>query len=98
MPAPILLGQSDFAWLRRDGKLYVDKSGFVREVLDAPGQVLLYPRPRRFGKTLNLSMLAAFFEVGPDASALFADLEIWRDLEARTTSNGTPSSSSRSRT
>ncbi|MSP56654.1 MAG: hypothetical protein EXR69_13795 [Myxococcales bacterium] len=53
MPAPILLGESDFVSLREEGKLYVDKTLFAAEVL-------LYPRPRRFGKTLNLSMLHGF--------------------------------------
>lgn len=83
MPAPILLGQSDFPSLRESGKLYVDKSAYVAEVLDAPAQVMLYPRPRRFGKTLNLSMLHAFFEIGPDRSELFHDLAVWQDAAAR---------------
>ena len=83
MPAPIRLGQSDFVSLREAGNLYVDKSGFVREVLTVPAQVTLYPRPRRFGKTLNLSMLHAFLEIGPDRSALFSDLEIWQDSACR---------------
>ncbi len=83
MAPRILLGQSDFVSLREAGALYVDKSAFVAEVLDAPAQVLLHPRPRRFGKTLNLSMAAAFLGRGPDRSALFADLEIWRDAAAR---------------
>lgn len=77
MPRRILLGQSDFASLRGDGLLYVDKSMFAHEVVDAPAQVLLYARPRRFGKTLNLSMLQAFFEVGAGRSALFGDLAVW---------------------
>ena len=50
----ILLGRSDFATLRQDGGLYVDKSGFVSAVLAAGADVQLHPRPRRFGKTLNL--------------------------------------------
>lgn len=83
MPPRIVLGQSDFVSLRDEGALYVDKSGFVAEILNAPAQVLLYPRPRRFGKTLNLSMAAAFLERGPDRTALFSDLEIWRNQDAR---------------
>lgn len=83
MPLPIQLGQSDFVTVREAGYLYVDKSAFVHEVLTAPAQMMLYPRPRRFGKTLNLSMLHAFFEIGPDRSALFEDLEIWRDAASR---------------
>ena len=83
MPAPILLGESQFLSLRERGALYVDKSGFVNEVLTAPAMVLLYPRPRRFGKTLNLTMLHAFFEIGPDRSWAFQDLSIWLDPQAR---------------
>ncbi len=79
MPRPILLGRSDFESLRAAGYLYVDKSAFVTEVLTAPAEVQLYPRPRRFGKTLNLSMLKSFFEVGPDATALFHDLAVWNN-------------------
>lgn len=62
--------------------MYVDKSRFVCEVLDAPAEVVLYPRPRRFGKTLNMSMLQAFFEVGPDRSSLFRDLQVWQNPAA----------------
>lgn len=83
MPAPIELGQSDFVSLREGGKAYVDKSGFIPEVIRAPAQVALYPRPRRFGKTLNLSMLRAWFEIGPDRTAIFDDLAVWSDADAR---------------
>lgn len=83
MPAPILLGESNFIPLRTAGKLYVDKSMFVREVIDASAVAMLFPRPRRFGKTLNLSMLQAFFEIGPDRTALFKDLHVWSDSVAR---------------
>ncbi len=84
MPRPIRLGQSSFTQLREEGGYYVDKSSFVSEVLTAPMQVALYPRPRRFGKTLNMTMLRAFFEIGPDRSGLFEDLSIWKDVEACT--------------
>lgn len=83
MPAPIILGESFFTALRTSGALYVDKTGFVREVLSAPARVMLYPRPRRFGKTLNMTMLQAFFEIGPDRTAMFEGLEIWQDADAR---------------
>ena len=83
MPSPILLGQSDFISLREGGSLYIDKSRFVSQVLTTPAQVMLFPAPRRFGKTLALSMLHAFFEVGPDRSALFSDLGVWQDMAAR---------------
>ncbi len=83
MPPKILLGQSDFRLLREDGGYYIDKSSFVRSVLDLGALVQLYPRPRRFGKTLNLSTLRYFLEKGPDRSHLFSDLEVWQDAGAR---------------
>ncbi len=83
MPLPIQLGSSHFPSIRAEGRLYVDKTGLVCEVLDAPAQVSLYPRPRRFGKTISMSMLQAFFEIGPDRAALFADLQAWSDPETR---------------
>nr|VFK22014.1 MAG: PD-(D/E)XK nuclease superfamily protein [Candidatus Kentron sp. MB]VFK27623.1 MAG: PD-(D/E)XK nuclease superfamily protein [Candidatus Kentron sp. MB]VFK74363.1 MAG: PD-(D/E)XK nuclease superfamily protein [Candidatus Kentron sp. MB] len=71
------IGLSDFREFRTLGYYYVDKSLLVRSVLDASAQVLLLPRPRRFGKTLNLSMLRTFFERGrPDNKALFQGLAI----------------------
>ena len=82
MPRPILLGRSQFTSLREAGCLYVDKSRFVCEVLDAPAEVVLYPRPRRFGKTLNMSMLQAFFEVVRARSSLFRDLQVWQNPAA----------------
>lgn len=77
------LGFDDFRLLRREGRSYVDKSAFVGDVIRG-SQVTLFPRPRRFGKTLNLSMLRYFFEDGRDDRAdLFEDLAVWRDAEAR---------------
>ncbi len=62
MISPIALGRSDFLEIRAAGDLYVDKSLFVAEVLRDRSQVVLLPRPRRFGKTLNLSTLRYFVE------------------------------------
>ncbi len=71
------IGVSNFRELRTTGLRYVDKTEFVSGVLDAPDKVLLFPRPRRFGKTLNLSTLRCFVEKTPeDARALFAGLAI----------------------
>lgn len=81
--API--GISDFAKLRKENAYYVDKTAFVREVLKQPKEVVLFPRPRRFGKTLNLSTLRYFVEKSDtDHTKLFEDLEVWQDAEART--------------
>jgi hypothetical protein len=69
------IGISDFRTLREGGYAYVDKSAFLMGVLAEAAQVLLFPRPRRFGKTLNLSMLRCFFEKSTqDASPLFEGL------------------------
>ncbi|MCA9709623.1 MAG: AAA family ATPase, partial [Myxococcales bacterium] len=57
MPRPIPIGIDDFRMLRERGMEYVDKSHLIREVLDKGAQALLLPRPRRFGKTLAMTML-----------------------------------------
>ncbi|RMI14754.1 MAG: AAA family ATPase [Calditrichaeota bacterium] len=73
------VGQSDFKQVIESGFYFVDKSLLIREILDHPAQVLLLPRPRRFGKTLNLSMLRYFFEKSEGATDhLFRDLAIWQ--------------------
>src|SRR3954469_25160285 len=83
MRRPIPIGISDFRTLREQGMEYIDKSHLVREILDKGAEVVLLPRPRRFGKTLNLSMLRCFFEKrAEDLSSLFADLSIWQAGDA----------------
>nr|VFK21781.1 MAG: Predicted AAA-ATPase [Candidatus Kentron sp. LPFa] len=83
------IGLSDFPRLIREGYSYVDKSLLVRSVLDSPAQVLLLPRPRRFGKTLNLSMLRAFFDRDmPSADELFRGLGIEKAGEEYTAHQG----------
>lgn len=77
------IGIDDFANLREKGATYVDKSAFIGEVMQA-AEVLLITRPRRFGKTLNMSLLRYFLERTPvDRTALFADLAVWQDAEMR---------------
>jgi hypothetical protein len=79
----IPIGVSDFRKLREQGLAYVDKSHFLRELLDKGAEGVLLPRPRRFGKTLALSMLQCFFEKrDEDFSSLFADLSIWQAGDA----------------
>ncbi len=63
------VGTDDFKKLRDDGGYFVDKSLLIKEVI-AGSNALLLPRPRRFGKTLNLSMLRYFFEKSPDDRCL----------------------------
>ena len=56
------IGISDFRKLLETNCLFIDKSLFIKEIIDAGAEIILIPRPRRFGKTLNLSMLRYFFE------------------------------------
>src|SRR5271166_4317505 len=78
------IGIDDFRMLRERGLEYVDKSHLICELIDRPGvRVALLPRPRRFGKSLNLSMLRWFFEKGPeDLWPLFDGLHVARAGEA----------------
>ena len=80
MPLRIPIGIDDFRALREQRLEYVDKSHLIREILDRPGvQAIVFPRPRRFGKTLNLSMLRCWFEKSDeDLGHLFQDLSIWQ--------------------
>ena len=58
------IGIEDFEKLRTEGFYYVDKTGLITELLNNWGEVNLFTRPRRFGKSLNMSMLRAFFAYG----------------------------------
>ena len=69
------IGIENFEKLRTEGFYYVDKTGLIKELLDNWGEVNLFTRPRRFGKSLNMNMLQYFFEYGCD-SKLFEGLEI----------------------
>ena len=62
------VGIENFEKIRRDGFYYVDKTGLIEQLLNNWGEVNLFTRPRRFGKTLNMSMLKCFFEIGTDQS------------------------------
>ena len=69
------IGIENFSKIRDEGFYYVDKTGMIRDLLSRWGEVNLFTRPRRFGKSLNMSMLKAFFEIGCDRT-LFDGLEI----------------------
>lgn len=75
------VGVDYFAKLREKDYYYIDKTGFISTLLRTHGEVNLFTRPRRFGKTLNMSMLQAFFEIGTDSRELFKGLEIEKDTE-----------------
>ena len=74
---PLPVGIENFEELHRKGYYFVDKTLFIKELLDMKGKVNLFTRPRRFGKTLNMSMLRYFFESGgTDNKELFRGLKI----------------------
>ena len=74
---PLPVGVDDFEKVIRGDYYYIDKTLFIKELLDMKGEVNLFTRPRRFGKTLNMSMLRYFFEMGTaDNSELFRGLKI----------------------
>ena len=76
----IPVGISDFAEIRTQGYYYIDKSGLIEELLQNTGaQVTLITRPRRFGKTLGMSMLENFFDIRKNSKELFEGLTITKN-------------------
>lgn len=74
------VGIENFEKLRTEGFYYVDKTGLIADLMNNWGEVNLFTRPRRFGKTLNMSMLKSFFEIAGDKS-IFDGLAVSRDAE-----------------
>ena len=74
-------GIDNFAKVRESNCYYIDKTGFIKELLDWTFDVNLITRPRRFGKTLTMSMLAEFFDIRKDSRKLFEGLEIAKHTE-----------------
>lgn len=74
------VGIDNFEKLRTEGFYYIDKTGLITELLHNWSEVHLFTRPRRFGKSLNMSMLKCLFEYGCD-SRLFEGLDIARETE-----------------
>ncbi len=74
------IGVDDFGKLRTNNFYYVDKTDMIKELLENWGEVNLFTRPRRFGKSINISMLKYFFEIGTDRS-LFDGLTISKETE-----------------
>lgn len=72
------IGIENFEKLRKNGFYYADKTGMIRELLQNPSEVTLFTRPRRFGKSLNMSMLKCFFELDGDKE-IFKGLEIMEE-------------------
>ena len=74
------VGIESFEEIRRNQYYYIDKTKLIEQLFDSLGKVSLFTRPRRFGKTLNMSMLKCFFEIGTDP-ALFDGLYISKNQE-----------------
>lgn len=78
----IPVGVSDFAEIRRNGYYYIDKTALIAELLKTTGtKVTLITRPRRFGKTLGMSMLENFFDIRKNSEEMFQGLEIAKNKE-----------------
>ena len=75
------IGISDFRKVIQENYYFIDKSLLIEELINSNAQITLLPRPRRFGKTLNLSMVRYFFENRGDNQELFRDLKIARNAE-----------------
>lgn len=79
MKRVIGIGKQDFEKIRINNNFYIDKTDFIREWWETDDEVTLITRPRRFGKTLNMSMLEKFFSVRyAGRSELFEGLSIWQ--------------------
>lgn len=80
MGSTISIGTQDFVFLRENNCFFVDKTDLIREWWENKDAVTLITRPRRFGKTLNLSMMESFFSVEYEKRTnLFEGLQIWKD-------------------
>lgn len=87
----ISIGAQDFTYIRENSCFYIDKTGFIKEWWENGDVVTLITRPRRFGKTLNLSMTEAFFSNQyPDKGKLFEGLSIWKEEKYRKLCAGYP--------
>lgn len=80
MEKKLPIGIEDFEKIQEEGFYYIDKTGLIKELLYNWGEVNLFTRPRRFGKSLNMSMLKSFFEAGNDRKS-FDGLEIAEEKE-----------------
>lgn len=81
MKKPLPIGVDNFEKMIKEGYCYIDKTMLIKELLDLKGEVNLFTRPRRFGKTLNLSMLRYFFEDTGDAQQNTHNRELFKGLK-----------------
>ncbi|MDE6202069.1 MAG: AAA family ATPase, partial [Lachnospiraceae bacterium] len=84
MARAIGIGNQDFEVIRKQGYFYIDKTKFIRDWWESGDSVTLITRPRRFGKTLNMSMVEKFFSIKyADRGDLFQGLSIWEQEKYR---------------
>ena len=84
MERTVAIGIQDFEQLITNDYFYIDKTDFIREWWESGDSVTLLTRPRRFGKTLNMSMLEKFFSVEyANRGDLFEGLNIWKEEKYR---------------
>ena len=84
MARTIAIGVQNFETLLRDGCFYIDKTEFIKEWWESRDQVTLITRPRRFGKTLNMSMVECFFSIKYQRQGeVFSNLNIWKEENYR---------------
>lgn len=81
MKKALPIGVDNFEKIRKENYYYVDKTALIKEMLDLKGEVNLFTRPRRFGKTLNLSMLRYFFEDTGNTGKNDCNKELFRGLD-----------------
>ncbi len=84
------IGISNFKELIEENYYYIDKTNFISEIVDSSAKIILLPRPRRFGKTLNLGMLNYFFNVQEESRELFDGLNISNNKETMSHCNRYP--------
>ena len=79
MAGTVGMGLQDFGKIRREHVFYIDKTRFIKEWWESKDEVTLITRPRRFGKTLTMSMVEQFFSVEYAGNENFQGLEIWKE-------------------
>ena len=83
------IGTMDFKKMRVNDYYYIDKTMYIKDILDNKSEVILVTRPRRFGKTLNMSMLRYYFDIKcRDSKELFKGLKIMKQDEYYTSKLG----------
>lgn len=75
------IGKSDFLKVRNAGDYYIDKTTLIEQITASGAEVTLFTRPRRFGKSLNMSMLRHFFDIREDSKAIFDGLKVSADKD-----------------